>query len=98
MEQRKHRKLIKVSDIPPTWLSPECQILIADYCYAAKKLDNINFDPSGERVLCNIMCHCAKTQNPILRALCRDLKARVRGILAQPDKRATVSRMLVQVA
>lgn len=91
-------QVLGISDIPLSWLCPRCRTLISDYCTAAKTVDRVSLDPASDSILTNIMRHTKTTRNPILRALYRDLKAMIRTILNQPERKKGVFQLLMQIA
>lgn len=89
---------IGISDIPVSWLCPQCWAIIADFCRAAKKVDNVNIDTKSDKLLVDIMRHSRRTKNPILLALFRDLKLGLRSVLNEPGQESRVISLLGSLA
>jgi hypothetical protein len=89
---------LSITDIPTTWLCPNCKGIITDYCAAALAVDRVNLSETSVRILADIKHHSGKTKNPILRALYRDLKIEVQSILNQPEKKNRIFLLLIHLA
>ncbi len=94
----KEGQIISISDIPVSWLCPGCKALISEYCSAAKIVDKVEFDQASDEILDDIMRHTRKTKNPILRALYRDIKLKIRSVLNQPERENKVFLLLMHLA
>jgi len=94
----KSGQTISISDIPTSWLCPNCWTLIDDYCRGAEKIDEIKLNPIGDQILSEIMSHSQRTRNPILKALSKNLRVKIRAVLNHPDKKNNVFQLLMKLA